>query len=105
MPAKTMALAFTALMLAPAAARAADSFDINVILPMTGGASFVGKGQHDSLEALAAVVNKASGIGGKGQQGSGGRVEEQVIEATLIVQEQRMEQIGNGKDDVEVRDG
>jgi branched-chain amino acid transport system substrate-binding protein len=62
---KTMALALTALMLAPAAARAADSYDINVILPMTGGASFVGKGQHDSLEALAAVVNKAGGIGGK----------------------------------------
>ncbi len=59
------ALLLAALTLAPWGARAADTYDINVILPMTGGASFVGKGQHDSLEALAAVVNKAGGIGGK----------------------------------------
>ena len=34
-------------------ARAADAYDINVILPMTGGASFVGLGQKDTLTALA----------------------------------------------------
>jgi branched-chain amino acid transport system substrate-binding protein len=58
-------LAFALAAVAAAGARAADTYDINVILPMTGGASFVGKGQHDSLEALAAVVNKEGGIGGK----------------------------------------
>ena len=62
---KTMALAVTALMLAPAAARAADSYDIHVILPLTGGGAFVGKGQRDSLETLAEIVNKAGGIGGR----------------------------------------
>jgi branched-chain amino acid transport system substrate-binding protein len=52
-----------ALVLA-AGARAAD-YDIHVILPMTGGGSFVGKGQQDSLDALAAVVNKDGGIAGR----------------------------------------
>lgn len=46
-------------------ARAADSYEIHVILPMTGGGSFVGKGQQDSLQALEASVNKAGGIQGR----------------------------------------
>jgi branched-chain amino acid transport system substrate-binding protein len=45
--------------------RAADSYEIHVILPMTGGGSFVGKGQQDSLQALEANVNKAGGIQGR----------------------------------------
>jgi branched-chain amino acid transport system substrate-binding protein len=45
--------------------RAADPYDIHVILPMTGGGSFVGKGQQDSLQALEASVNKAGGIQGR----------------------------------------
>ncbi len=45
-------------------ALAAD-YDINVVLPLTGGASFVGMGQKDTLEALAAVVNKDGGIKGR----------------------------------------
>ena len=54
------------LALAPGyAARAADTYDIHVIVPMTGGASFVGLGQKDTLEALAAEVNKTGGIRGK----------------------------------------
>ena len=66
MPRKTKAaFLLTVLTLAPFGAHAADTYDIQVILPMTGGASFVGKGQQDSLEALAAVVNKEGGIGGK----------------------------------------
>ncbi len=59
------ALAAAALLLLPTGARAADTFDINVILPMTGGAAFVGKGQHESLDALADVINKEGGIAGK----------------------------------------
>jgi branched-chain amino acid transport system substrate-binding protein len=47
------------------AALAADTYDLHVVLPMSGGGSFVGQGQRDSLEALAATVNKAGGIAGK----------------------------------------
>ena len=50
---------------APGIARAADSFDINVILPLTGGGAFVGNGHRESLSTLAEVVNKEGGIGGK----------------------------------------
>ena len=46
-------------------ARAAKTLDINVVLPETGGASFVGLGQKDSLEALAAYVNENGGIKGE----------------------------------------
>jgi branched-chain amino acid transport system substrate-binding protein len=66
MPRQTLAaMALLIASLAPGGARAADTYDINVILPMTGGAAFVGKGQHESLDALADVVNKEGGIGGK----------------------------------------
>ena len=47
------------------ATRAADPYEIHVVLPMTGGGSFVGKGQQDSLQALEASVNKAGGIQGR----------------------------------------
>jgi branched-chain amino acid transport system substrate-binding protein len=50
---------------ATAAARAADPFTIDVVVPLTGGASFVGQGQRDVLEALAADVNGSGGIGGR----------------------------------------
>ena len=46
-------------------ARAVDPYDIHVILPMTGGGSFVGKGQQESLQALEATVNKSGGIQGR----------------------------------------
>ncbi len=47
------------------AVRAADNYEITVVMPMTGGASFVGLGQKEVLEALAAYANKTGGIGGK----------------------------------------
>ena len=43
----------------------AQSYDLNVILPLSGGGAFVGKGQEESLEALAAEVNKTGGIKGR----------------------------------------
>ncbi len=46
-------------------ARAADAYDIHVVLPLTGGGAFVGKGQQDSLDALADVVNKSGGLRGQ----------------------------------------
>jgi branched-chain amino acid transport system substrate-binding protein len=48
-----------------APAEAADNYDIHVVLPLTGGGSFVGKGQQDSLGALEATVNKQGGIAGR----------------------------------------
>ena len=61
-----IALALAALTVIGApAARAADNYTINVIVPLTGGAAFVGGGQKDTLEALAAVVNKDGGIQGR----------------------------------------
>jgi branched-chain amino acid transport system substrate-binding protein len=56
-----------AVMVSPAGplpASAAD-YDVHVILPMSGGGSFVGKGQQDSLDTLAATVNKSGGIAGR----------------------------------------
>ena len=50
---------------ATGAARAAEPYDIHVILPLTGGGSFVGNGHRDSLETLAQVVNAADGIRGR----------------------------------------
>jgi branched-chain amino acid transport system substrate-binding protein len=58
-----LALAAAVIFGAPPA-RAADDYTINVIMPLTGGAAFVGGGQKDTLEALAAVVDKGGGIQG-----------------------------------------
>lgn len=61
-----MLAAMTVVMMQPVApSRAADPYNVSVVLPMTGGASFVGLGQKDTLEALAAYVNKNGGIQGR----------------------------------------
>ena len=59
-----IAAALAATMLCAPLARAAD-YTINVVVPLTGPAAFVGGGQKDTLEALAAVVNKQGGIQGR----------------------------------------
>ena len=46
-------------------ARAADNFDIQVIMPLTGGGSFLGQGEQQSLQLAAKVVNAAGGISGR----------------------------------------
>src|ERR1700741_5378270 len=46
-------------------ARAAEPYDIHVILPLTGNGAFLGQGHHDSFEALTEVVNKSGGIKGR----------------------------------------
>jgi branched-chain amino acid transport system substrate-binding protein len=51
-------------MLAPAA-RAADPYEINVILPLTGNIAFVGTTQLQALKAIEAYVNRTGGIGGR----------------------------------------
>ena len=60
----TAALAL-ALGAAFATARAADNYDINVILPQTGGASFLGKAEQHALELVQKTVNASGGIHGK----------------------------------------
>jgi branched-chain amino acid transport system substrate-binding protein len=47
------------------AARAADTYDINVIMPLTGGGAFLGKAEQQSLQLAEKVVNKSGGIHGR----------------------------------------
>ena len=44
------------------AALAAGPYDINVVLPLTGSAAFVGQGERDSLLALQDQINASGGI-------------------------------------------
>ena len=58
-----LVLAFLATLVGPA--RAAEPYDIHVILPLTGNGAFLGQGHRDSLDTLAEIVNKADGIAGR----------------------------------------
>ena len=57
------ALALLTQGIAPAGA--AEPYEVNVVLPLSGGASFVGQGQKDTLEALALSVDASGGVGGR----------------------------------------
>ena len=46
-------------------ARAAEPYKIDVIMPLTGGGSFLGKGEQATLQALESSVNKTGGIDGQ----------------------------------------
>lgn len=59
------AVAATCLLLTPFVAVAADPVEINAIVPMTGGAAFIGKGYSAAFTALETYVNKHGGIGGR----------------------------------------
>ncbi|MGB7543215.1 MAG: ABC transporter substrate-binding protein [Burkholderiales bacterium] len=61
------AAALCAALSAPPAA-AADPYKIDVITSLTGGASFLGKGEQQSLEFLKKSVNKNGGINGRDLQ-------------------------------------
>src|ERR1700726_4538391 len=41
------------------------AYDINVILPLTGGASFLGKEEQKALQLAEPLINKAGGIQGQ----------------------------------------
>jgi branched-chain amino acid transport system substrate-binding protein len=60
-----VALLASAVAALPIAGRAADPVEINVILTLTGPATFIGQGARKSLEALEGVVNKTGGINGR----------------------------------------
>lgn len=64
---KGLALAALALLggLCGVSAVAADSYKIDVITSLTGGASFLGKGEQQSLQLLEKSVNKSGGIHGR----------------------------------------
>ena len=49
----------------PLGSNAADPYEINVILPQTGGAAFLGKEEVVSLGVVEGVVNKSGGIRGR----------------------------------------
>ena len=49
----------------PSFAQAADTQDINVILPLTGGGAFLGKAEQQSLQRYEKLVNATGGIHGK----------------------------------------
>jgi branched-chain amino acid transport system substrate-binding protein len=62
----TAALALAGVLpLPPEGARAADSYDVNVVLPLTGGASFLGKAEHQALQLGEKWVNDNGGIQGR----------------------------------------
>jgi branched-chain amino acid transport system substrate-binding protein len=46
-------------------ARAADAYDINVILPLTGGGAFLGKGEQQSLQLVEKAINATGGLQGR----------------------------------------
>ncbi len=56
---------FTMLAAAPASA---ENYEINVILPQTGGASFLGKAEQHALELVQKSVNAGGGIHGRSLQ-------------------------------------
>jgi branched-chain amino acid transport system substrate-binding protein len=50
---------------APPPARAADPYDLNVILSLTGGASFLGKAEQQALQLAEKWANENGGIQGR----------------------------------------
>jgi len=58
-------LCAVAVAVIPSLGRAADPYEINAILPLTGGAAFLGKADDDALTVIEATVNKAGGIRGR----------------------------------------
>ena len=60
-----LSAAIFGIMFATGGAFAADPYKINVIMPLTGGASFLGKGQQVTLDALKAITNREGGVAGR----------------------------------------
>ena len=58
------ALALAAILVGAAPARAADPYELQVILSMTGTAGFVGQGNAVALAALEKYINATGGMGG-----------------------------------------
>lgn len=50
---------------APLGAAAAETYELHAILPLTGGAAFLGKEEADAMHVIEGVVNKSGGIRGQ----------------------------------------
>jgi branched-chain amino acid transport system substrate-binding protein len=61
----TAAIAALLLALLPLAGRSADPYEINVIIPLTGPAAFLGKAEQTSLGVVEKLVNDEGGINGR----------------------------------------
>src|SRR5580698_5912897 len=59
------AIAALSLAIVAPAARAADPYEIDVILPLTGSTAFVGATQQTAIKAVQDYVNKNGGIDGR----------------------------------------
>lgn len=59
------AIAVSAAFAAAPALAADDTYDLHVIIPLTGGGAFLGKAEQDALKVAAGVINKDGGIHGK----------------------------------------
>jgi branched-chain amino acid transport system substrate-binding protein len=62
---RVAALAFTATVAAAPALAADDSYDLHVIIPLTGGGAFLGSAENQALGVMTSVLNKDGGIHGK----------------------------------------
>jgi len=62
---KTAFAGLSLLLLLPFAAGAAEPYEIHAILPLTGGAAFLGTGEQKSLELVEKSANAAGGIAGR----------------------------------------
>jgi branched-chain amino acid transport system substrate-binding protein len=51
--------------LATPAPAADDTYDLHVIIPLTGGGAFLGKAEQDSIQVAEKVINQDGGIHGK----------------------------------------
>jgi len=60
-----LAAALIALPLVPQATLAADPYEINVIVPLTGFGAFLGKAEQIALGVAEDVINKQGGINGR----------------------------------------
>ena len=47
------------------AARAADPYEVNVVMPLTGGASFLGSAERQAIELVEKLTNASGGIQGQ----------------------------------------
>ena len=65
MGARTILAAAALLLSCATSAQAADTQDIDVILPLTGGGAFLGKAEQQSLQRYEKLVNSTGGIHGK----------------------------------------
>jgi ABC-type branched-subunit amino acid transport system substrate-binding protein len=58
------AAALLSVVATPAPA-AEDTYDLHVIIPLTGGGAFLGKAEQDSIRVAEKVINQDGGIHGK----------------------------------------